>query len=638
MKQATLGAVGVKRFVMHMGEKVQVEMPLRFVETYNHNCQHCGKGFKQPSGLATHVKLVHGNADSGGSSTAVATTANKRNKSVIPKINSTNLLNEDDVEIVNHRIDLVKLECRDILQNIIEKVEGRIAKSDGAKKLAGKKRHSYSAIYKADAIHECTEEGSTQAAVAAKYGISQDMLSRWISKKSEIISQAADKARKLFKKGRKSTKYKELYKKLFEKFKHARARGQQVTFPWLWSKARVIQQTLDPDAPIKNHVIVRFLRSHHIRLRAKQRSKNRSKSSMIPDLKKWHATYRERCIRSNSHALDFDEKWGAFKPSERLNVDQSPLPFVINVKKTYDYVEPGKSKEHNTWISQPGSGLEKRQCSLQVMIRGDGKQPRLAVVFRGKGNVKPHERLAWHPKVEVYFQANAWMDTETCLKWAKNTLRKFTEEENLSKFLLLCDNLEAQTSAQFKEYISSLSGLVWYGLKNGTDLWQVVDAGIAQMLKVLTGIEHNEWLDQDDNADRWFSHENKFTASERRILITHWTGDAWEKLISSPKYESFIKKCWQKTGCLITANGSDDKLIKPEGLTDYIVPPPAICDPSPQPAVTNTLSTTVSLDDDDEEEEISLGVDDELVEEEDLGEDEHSRVFDFIDRLMIEAE
>ena len=37
---------------------------------------------------------------------------------------------------------------------------------------------------------------------------------------------------------------------------------------------------------------------------------------------------------------------------------------------------------------------------------------------------------------------------------------------------------------------------------------------------------------------------------------------------------------WQKTGCLITADGSDDSLIKPEGLKSYVVPPPAFLPPT----------------------------------------------------------
>ena len=44
-----------------------------------------------------------------------------------------------------------------------------------------------------------------------------------------------------------------------------------------------------------------------------------------------------------------------------------------------------------------------------------------------------------------------------------------------------------------------MNSLVWYGLKNGTDLWQVVDAGVAQLLKNLIAKEHNEWLDKDEN-------------------------------------------------------------------------------------------------------------------------------------------
>ena len=37
---------------------------------------------------------------------------------------------------------------------------------------------------------------------------------------------------------------------------------------------------------------------------------------------------------------------------------------------------------------------------------------------------------------------------------------------------------------------------------------------------------------------------------------------------------------WQKTGCLTTADRSEDQLIKPEGLKNYVVPPPAYLPPS----------------------------------------------------------
>ena len=65
------------------------------------------------------------------------------------------------------------------------------------------------------------------------------------------------------------------------------------------------------------------------------------------------------------------------------------------------------------WIAQPGSGLDKRQCTLQIMKRAEGEQPRLAIIFRGKGKrISDDKKLAWHPDVDVYWQEDAWADME----------------------------------------------------------------------------------------------------------------------------------------------------------------------------------------------------------------------------------
>ena len=36
---------------------------------------------------------------------------------------------------------------------------------------------------------------------------------------------------------------------------------------------------------------------------------------------------------------------------------------------------------HNTWILQTGLGLDKRQCSLQIMFIPEGVQLKLGVIF-----------------------------------------------------------------------------------------------------------------------------------------------------------------------------------------------------------------------------------------------------------------
>ena len=102
-----------------------------------------------------------------------------------------------------------------------------------------------------------------------------------------------------------------------------------------------------------------------------------------------------------------------------------------------------------------------------------------------------------------------------------------------------------------------------------------VDAGYAELLKVEVRQAHYQWLDLDENADKWYREENRFTASERQILITQWVGEAYKALLEA-KYAKFRQKTFERTGCLLTADGSRDHLVQPESLPDYRVPPSAI--------------------------------------------------------------
>ena len=82
-------------------------------------------------------------------------------------------------------------------------------------------------------------------------------------------------------------------------------------------------------------------------------------------------------------------------------------------------------------------------------------------------------------------------------------------------------------------------------MPNATDLWQPVDAGSRELLKVFPKQEHNRWLDCDEKADRWYGNTEPFSAKERRILITHWIGNACNKLISQD-YKLYVWRMWEK--------------------------------------------------------------------------------------------
>ena len=348
--------------------------------------------------------------------------------------------------------------------------------------------------------------------------------------------------------------------------------------------------TNDPDVVVRKHVIVNFIKRNNIRMRARQRNRNKSKESFRESLKQWHTTTRERLIRTAANSDTFSAKRGSFTPENRLNVDQTPCPFAFNTKRTYHLFEKGTDQhKEKVWISQPGSGLDKRQCTLQVCFRPSGPQPKLTIIFRGAGKrITDDEVQAWHPDVDVYFQEKAWADTKFSCDWVRKALSQATPDE--SKFVLFCDNLTAQCTDEFKNEVSAVTGVVWYGLSSATDLWQPVDSGYGELLKVLMSQHHNRWLDDDDNAERWYGNERPYTAKERRILISHWAGEAYKKLCST-EYDAFRVKIWQKTGCLMTADGTDDDRVQPEGLADYKLPPPLLLlDPATAQPSTNTVT------------------------------------------------
>ena len=97
--------------------------------------------------------------------------------------------------------------------------------------------------------------------------------------------------------------------------------------------------------------------------------------------------------------------------------------------------------------------------------------------------------------------------------------------------------MSAQTTDIFKETIAKLGGVVWFVPPNTTDITQPVYAGYAEILKTLVRREQDEWLEDSDNCDKWYGINHKFSVKERRILICHWVGNAYNKL-KGPAYDN----------------------------------------------------------------------------------------------------
>ncbi len=61
---------------------------------------------------------------------------------------------------------------------------------------------------------------------------------------------------------------------------------------------------------------------------------------------------------------------------------------------------------------------------------------------------------------------------------------------------------------------------------------------------------------------------NSFSASDRRLLITKWVGEAWTKM---SERKDMIQRAFKKCGISTSVDGLEDDCIKIRGLEGYVV-------------------------------------------------------------------
>ena len=99
-----------------------------------------------------------------------------------------------------------------------------------------------------------------------------------------------------------------------------------------------------------------------------------------------------------------------------------------------------------------------------------------------------------------------------------------------------------------------------------------VSRGVGKTLRsvgIREGLE--EWLEEKDNRKLWT--RKRISAQMKRELSMEWLGDAWQKIFED-KYKKLRTSAWKCTGSLISADGSDDHKIVPQGLANWPGPHP----------------------------------------------------------------
>eukprot|EP00966_Prymnesium_polylepis_P055972 1295149-Prymnesium_polylepis.1 len=169
-------------------------------------------------------------------------------------------------------------------------------------------------------------------------------------------------------------------------------------------------------------------------------------------------------------------KYGKYLPHQRLNVDQVPLPFIVDMDYTLE--EKGAKR---VAINQLGPSLSKRQCTAQVCFRPEPppppppdaspevkrkykdnlmEQPPPCLIFRGTGQkISQRELDAYPPELLVLWQPKAWVDRPVAVDWVKRGLNPLIDADiaegvtdESSRYLMIADNLDAQDAMRNPAY------------------------------------------------------------------------------------------------------------------------------------------------------------------------------------------
>ena len=254
-----------------------------------------------------------------------------------------------------------------------------------------------------------------------------------------------------------------------------------------------------------------------------------------------------------------DPTWGHFTPFDIYHMDQIPLPFTVNPKRSLNPI--GKF----CWLRDVGkSGLDKRQATIMLTTRAAGEQDvDCVLIVNGGGKRIDSDEIEYYKglrNVKVIFQQKAWCDKRV-MRWWHNRCWK---QDNDRERMLVLDNLKTHLSEPIIKSLTKSRTFPLYPQPNCTDLVAPIDHHVGARLKQRMKKFYGEALEQ--NWDTWREAENNdsLCAKRRRMLMAGWLEQAWNELRED---SDFIRTSFESTGILIKTDMSHK--IKMRGGKGY---------------------------------------------------------------------
>ena len=228
-------------------------------------------------------------------------------------------------------------------------------------------RRSFTKEFKLKAISYYYDNGKNMNATANKFHVDRKQIRNWV--------QDEEKIQKLKHRGKanryRRAKFPLMENELFTLFTDMRKEGRRIKRWWFNAKAKELTRQMYPDEvdsfKLSHRWFEGFCRRKNISLRRKTHASQKAPEQLRNSIENFHAKLlRER--RKGNYTL-----------RDLANMDQTPLPFVLDDNKTYD-----KKGADEVWIASGASGLEKRQCTVQLTIFADGSTLPPLLISRGK--------------------------------------------------------------------------------------------------------------------------------------------------------------------------------------------------------------------------------------------------------------
>jgi len=268
--------------------------------------------------------------------------------------------------------------------------------------------------------------------------------------------------------------------------------------------------------------------------------------------------------------------YGLYPGEARYHVDQVPADFASYGRRSVN--DKGTGVCHITGAK----GMDKRQHTMQLCFRAEAPQiVKPAVIFHGKpfidaaGNIQPRiplrkrlaERKQYHPDVDVYWDVKAYAGSAVCDAWLED-FDKQTKRANKKRILGL-DHWSPQDNDDYHENASGRGIKLNYTPEDTTHLTAVTDDGPGNEIKKRVVKMYKADLEKSpERLDQW--KNGKVSASERRILFTHWLAKAWKDYTTNCQAQ--ITKAFKRCGQYNDMEGRENHLVKVQGVPGYEVP------------------------------------------------------------------